>query len=168
MLYPLLMRVCKYACTWGGAAVSMVKSQRWLMVYRRTLMGDSSPPASAISVATWVTCNLSSGSEATSPQLWGDETYTLPLLFFLKRLPTSHWTVKLCSDTVRLPACLSASLHVWTFCISMESLAVCPSLQSHLATLWLIQMQTERKKTLARPLICQASISINLNVRVIS
>lgn len=54
-----------------GVLVSVVRSQRWLMVYRRTLMGDSSSPAAVVYVATWVTCNLSPGSQATSPQLCG-------------------------------------------------------------------------------------------------
>lgn len=71
--YPLLMCVCNYVCPWGGRRRRCLwrESQRWLMVYRRTLMGDSSPPVAAVSVATWVTCNLSPGSEATSPHLRG-------------------------------------------------------------------------------------------------
>lgn len=71
--YPLLMCVCNYVCPWGGRRRLCLwrESQRWLMVYRRTLMGDSSPPVAAVSVATWVTCNLSPGSEATSPHLRG-------------------------------------------------------------------------------------------------
>lgn len=67
-----------------SAEASAAKSQRWLMVYRRTLMGDSSPRAAAASVATWVTCNLSPDSEAITVG------YTLPLLLVLKHLPSSH------------------------------------------------------------------------------
>lgn len=74
--------------THGGGMVavpvSAARSQRWLMVYRRTLMGDSSPRAVAVSVATWVTCNLSPDSEAITGE------YTLSLLLFLKHLPSSH------------------------------------------------------------------------------
>lgn len=67
-----------------SAEASAAKIQRWLMVYRRTLMGDSSPRAS---VATWVTCNLSPDSEAITVG------YTLPLHLILKHLPSS------CSST---------------------------------------------------------------------
>lgn len=73
MLYPLLMCMCNYGSLrrwtgWGGVLVSVLRSLRWLMVYRRTLMGDSSLQAAAGSVTTWVTCNLSPGSEANTPQ----------------------------------------------------------------------------------------------------
>lgn len=148
--YPLLMCVCRRVWLWGGARVSVVRSQRWLMVYRRTLMGDSSQPAREISVAPRVTYNLSPGSEATSPQLCGMRHIHSLLLSFLKRLPASQWSVKLCSGGVRpsvrlLAACMSV-------CIFMD----CPSITPvSFASLRLIQIWTDRTRRAAQSIQCE-------------
>lgn len=121
-----------------GVSVSTARSQRWLMVYRRMLMGDSSPPDATVSVATWVTCNLSPGSEAAAA---GWDAYTPSAV-----LQASSYISVNCEVILSMPARLCVSGKVWLLCISVGSPPVRPALQSLLASLQLIQMWSERTR----------------------